>query len=381
MLSQISKIPSFNKNSFLPAILFAIAILVFYFDPTIKDKYLKMLHIAFYTLSISSILFLFYFNRSKALFSVLTLFLSYLGLNYLRARYGNGYTDSNAFHVLFILTPLNLLLFYIVPDYPFSNRQNLYFLVLLFLEISLFEKILHLEAPINFIIPLSSIGLLLFLGISVILLIHTSKNDSIINVGLFFAFLNILFAFGNNASILALTFFFPAAALTIFIALLREIYYTTFHDTLTGLFSRRSFLSDEKHFPLKYSLGIIAIDDYTNLRKVFGISAIDNLTKMITLVILENGNNMPIYRYTPDEFLIVFKGEDKNVAFKHTDQIRRSIASSEFLIKRNKPIKITVSGSVTEKKRVDSSAIETLSRARKALQKTYKFTQNVIAKA
>ena len=50
-------------------------------------------------------------------------------------------------------------------------------------------------------------------------------------------------------------------------------------------------------------------------------------------------------------------------------------------IRRKKPIKLTVSCAVSEKKRSDANSVEVLVRAHKALQKTYKFTQNVTSKA
>ena len=103
---------------------------------------------------------------------------------------------------------------------------------------------------------------------------------------------------------------------------------------------------------------------------------------MITLRLLETETEAQIYRYAEDEFVIIFRGEDKNTAFEQMEEMRRSIASAEFMLRGyKKPIKLTVSGSVSEKKRSDANAVEVLVRADKALQKAYRFTQNITSKA
>ena len=74
--------------------------------------------------------------------------------------------------------------------------------------------------------------------------------------------------------------------------------------------------------------------------------------------------------------------KNQKEAFDRVETIRRAIASSSFGIRGiNKPLKLTVSGAVTEQKRSDGSAIEVLLRADKALQKSYRFAQNITTKA
>lgn len=103
---------------------------------------------------------------------------------------------------------------------------------------------------------------------------------------------------------------------------------------------------------------------------------------MIASRITETEFENQVYRYTPDEFVIIFKKEDKNEGFDRLEKIRRAVASAEFMLgRRKKPIKLTVSCAVSEKKRSDANSVEVLVRAHKALQKTYKFTQNVTSKA
>ena len=103
---------------------------------------------------------------------------------------------------------------------------------------------------------------------------------------------------------------------------------------------------------------------------------------MITMRLQDTETENPIYRYSEDEFVIIFKNEDKKESFERLENIRRAVASAEFMLgKRQKGLKLTVSCCVSEKKRSDDNSIEVLIRTRKALQKAYQFTQNVTSKA
>ena len=79
---------------------------------------------------------------------------------------------------------------------------------------------------------------------------------------------------------------------------------------------------------------------------------------------------------------LIFKNEDKNAAYNQMEQIRRSVASAEFMLAKSpKAVKLTISGSVSEKKRSDANAMEVLSRVHKTLQKTSAFSFNITSKA
>ena len=85
-----------------------------------------------------------------------------------------------------------------------------------------------------------------------------------------------------------------------------------------------------------------------------------------------------VFRYAPDQFIVLYKKQDKKQAFNHLENIRRAIAGLSFSwSNKQKPIKLTVSCSVAEKKRSDSGAVEVLLRADKAMRKTLKFSHNV----
>ena len=157
--------------------------------------------------------------------------------------------------------------------------------------------------------------------------------------------------------------------------------YCYFKDRLTGLYSLNTYLRHSKNFPLKYSLGVICIDDYLKLLKVFGVRQTNLLIKMLVSKIKDVSMGADIYRYNDDEFILIFKNEDKKQCIEYLETIRRNIAGSEFVLNSKRVVKITISAGVSEKKRSDADVEPVLMRTREAVQRTYKFTQNMTSKA
>ena len=134
----------------------------------------------------------------------------------------------------------------------------------------------------------------------------------------------------------------------------------------------------------KYGLkaAIVCIDDYKHLAQIFKKSGIDEIVVMIAKKICELEPDAHVYRCGADEFIVIFPAAEKGASFARVDNIRRTVAASEFLLSgRKKALKLTVSCSVADKKRSDADIFEVFMRARKILQKTYKFTQNITSQA
>lgn len=374
-------------NSIIPALIFGAALLGYYLYGDITVASMLTLHYAFYTLCAAATLILVYFNQRKPVFFILTILVSYVLINHFKKLYSMDYLSSPAYLNLCFFVPLNLALFYFYPPHRLLTRHTVYWLLFILAEFTLAEKlterslVLALSLSSDFI-NLSTVSFLLFSAFCLAAFIRMTATGQIAGTGLFFSGLNIFCGFYYSASATALTIFFCATALTLCLTIGKNLYYSTFQDPLTGLASRNAYLRHSPHFPLKYSLGIVCIDNYDHLRQVFGRRGINALTQMIALRLSEAENENTVYRYSEDEFVIIFKNEDKKESFNRLENIRRTIAASEFMLgARRKPLKLTVSCCVSEKKRSDDNSFEVLIRTRKALTKAYKFTQNVTSQA
>lgn len=388
ILLQLEKIFPLLRNTTLPALLFGLSLLGFYACQPLATPNLLNLHHLFYAFALLSFLLLLYFNRSKPAFFILNLVLAYILVNLLKRQLGaDYYFSSAAYQNLCLFLPLNLGLFYALPEQKLITRRSVYLLLLIFAEYTIAEHLsrhgIHLGTSLN-LSPLSGLNTLNLLLFSIILIsqfITCSVSGKILDTSLFFATFCTCLGLYYSSSPTALSLFFSGASLIIFLATIEHIYHTTYKDELTGLSGRNAFMLHSKDFPLKYSLGILLIDDYQRLSQVFGRFGINALVKMITQRLLDAEPESQIYRYNTDEFVVLFRNEDKNHAFTRMENMRRAIACAEFMLRGyNKPIKLTVSGSVSEKKRSDANAVEVLVRAGKSLQKARRFTQNITYK-
>ncbi len=385
-LAKIEKIIPLIGNMLLPAFLFAGALISFCLEGTFSDTTTSVFHSGFYLLSFSSFLVLLYFNRGKPVFIFLLIALAYVLINFFKHVFGAEYAHSAAYISLSTLMPLNLLILYFLPAKNFFNKINIWILLAIFAQYSLAELLARHNIALG--ISAYSPDTLNFISLAafVILLLATLYNSvisgSIADYNYFFTALSVCLAFYYSDSSSGLSVFCFCAVLISLSALAQIIYNETYKDTLTGLDSRNYYIIHSKNLPFKYCVGVISIDDYDKLGINFGRRIQNILTKLIAEQIVNLEKDENIYRYDDDKFVIVYKNLDKNESFERLEIIRRAVASAQFeFSSRHKPIKLTVSAGVSEKKRSDANSFEVLTRADKAMQKIRAFSHNVTSKA
>ena len=376
------------KNIFVPAVLFALALIFFYAFENFSFITLQSLHISFYVISFAGFLTLLFFNQRKPVFYILMTVLSYILINILKNKYNQDYATTSYYISLCFFLPINLLGFYFIPDNRMLSKNNVYLLLLIFVQFSIGEFLGASNIKINLnllnghVADISILGLFLFMITIVTFLFKASKDGFIMDYALLFFSLDLMFGLLYSSNPSALTIFYSAGALTLLISIIIHIYYNTYKDALTGLPSRNSYIIASNSFPLKYSIGVVSIDGYDEMKNMFGKKDRDILIKMMVGKIIEEAGDENLYRYSNSEFIIIYKNESKKESFEHLEQIRRAIASAEFVLNnRKKSIKLTVSTCVSEKKRSDANAIEVLYRIHKTLQKANEFSHNISSQA
>ena len=387
-IGYLRQIIPLMQNSLIPALLLCAA-LVFYFalEP-MSPQLLGFLHVGFFAINLFSIALLMYFNQNRPIFYILISVLAYVLINYLKYQHGVIYYLTPDYYNLAFFTAGGLLFFYFLPKRPFFSKETIGFTLIISGAMSLAEQMSRQQIGIDFSFSrcnscgLQDFGLLLFAVAVAVMMIQASIHDEILNVAQFFATVNIMLGFYFSAQPSSFVVFFFNAALTVAIGTAYGIYYALRKDPVTGLANGNSFIAASAKFPLKYGLGIICIDDYKHLVQIFHKSGINELLVMLSKKICELEPESFLYRSGADEFVIIFPQAEKGTSFGRLDEIRRFVAASEFMLSgRKKPLKITVSCSVAEKKRSDADVFEVFIRARRILQKTYKFTQNITSKA
>ena len=381
MIPGLKQILLSVKTSYLPALILGIAALYFCGKVRFQAGEYLPFHMLFYILIVINAVFVLAVGEVKPLFHLVWITAVYLAINNLSLFYGTEALQMPEFQCFQILLPLNWLYFAMSEKDRLNDMSNFYSLCFILLELALIEnsaRFFNAESfsGIENILPYE------WAAVLVGLLLLASRDGSIKNTGVFFAYICLGIALLNKSSPAALCLFFGTAALILFITSLHSYIYTYIRDNLTGVYSRRMFaIHARKSFPLKFSIGVICLDDYTKLLRVFGLKKVNSLLKMIINKIHELDTGGTIYRYNDDEFIIVFKNEDKKQSYEYLENIRRTIAGAEFVLNRKQILKVTISAGVSEKKRSDTDVNAVLERTREVLQKAYKFAQNITSKA
>jgi len=376
------------KNSWLPAGLLLVAACLFMLFFPLPDLVQNILHITFYAATFSNIALLMFYNRNRPMFFVIIILLSYMLINYLKYFHGVIYYLTPDYANLVFLSIAGMIFFYFLPDRPLFSIDTVYFLIIVFAAVALGEFLSSAEIKIDFS-PLINFGcglqifaLVLFAIMVITMLLYASIKDQILDFNMAYASVCIMIGFYASNQPSALVLFFTTAAIILLIATCRHIFFILRKDPDTGLNNAYSFLVKAKKLPLKYGLGIICVDEYRHLLQAFRKNGINNIMAMVSKKIVSIEPDAMLFRCTPDEFVIIFPQAEKGSSYGRLDEIRRQIAASEFILPRiKKPIKITVSCSIADKKRSDANVSDVFIRAHRALQKTYKFTQNITSKA
>lgn len=380
VLGFLKKIFSTTADVYLSALIFALGVFYCCDKALSYTTEVDFFHVCFYVVLLVLSVFLFLTKKSRQSVLLLTFLGTYIALNLLKKHYGAGFNLSAEYQVISLFVAINWLIYCLLKFFKLSQVFDFYFLCLFLLEGTFIENmsvlsINNLNSSFEFFIIV--FWALLFVLYMVYVSIFPSKE----NYGEFFAFLSLGLGVFNSESAFSLSLYFCLSALILFISIVSNSVYCYFKDNLTGIYSNNSFMHHAVKFPLKYSLGIICIDDYAKLVKVFPPLQFEKLIKMAVNKIEELSSGADIYRYHDDEFILIFKNEDKKQCFEYLENIRRAIAGAEFVLNSKRVVKITISAGVSEKKRSDADFDAVLTRTRDAVQRTYKFTQNMTTMA
>lgn len=370
------------KRSFLPAMIFAGALVMFFAQSPYVAETNDFFHYLFLFLAGTLLLLLYAVNQSKPFFSILLGTICYLLINWMKQTYGADYIYQSEYLCLCFAFPLNFALFYFLPQHQLRSTRGKYIFLLLMAEIALIE---HIGSVVQYM-PATDVlwesmpfwAVVFWLMMLAPLAVDISLKNTLINTGLFYAdsslFMGIFYS--NQPS--GQTTFFGGFILILLYVTLIDLYHRRHYDYLNHVGSIRSYLTNARSkFPFKYTIALFSIDNRDKLMKVIGERKMQVLEQMIVDKIREFQHNSELYRLNESELIIVFKNEEARHVREYADNIRHEIAASEFIFTNKKSLKITISICVSEKTRKDLNATEVTDRAHNALQKSYRFNCNV----
>lgn len=371
-MNVLLKLLSSVKDSYMPAFFVLTASFFCALNTHLDGPAVLSINIMFFLCCFANIALLFWIKDFPNIFFTLILLFLYLALA--KVLQSPFVAPVILERWLMLIMPLNLFLI-------FSARQKethpFYLLCFFLAQAALVENLCLSEYAL---LPdfFTSVSKILWLALLAYLLISVSIYPSIKRSSFFFEALLIftaLFYFQYPHLFLICLFF---ALLSNLSANIYHTVYNHFRDEVTGVYSYNSFPAlDRNKFPGKYSIAFFCIDNYKKILKIFKKNLTDKLTVMVLKRITELKPEARIYRLKEDEFCLIFLGQDIRQTYDLLENMRRLIAGTEFVLKKNKILKITITPVVAEKHRNDANAAVVLERMHKNFDARYKFTQNI----
>lgn len=370
------------KSSFLPALFLLCGLLIFYAYNPYENITLTFLHYIFLLIIAVTAALIYISNRSKPLFTLLTGFVCYIIINYLKKEYAENFISSAEFQSLCFLLPPNLLLLYFLPQSKLNNRRNIYLLIFLLLQAAIIQHLCQFIKFIPYIdinVEAMPLWACVFWAIMLVpQIISASFKNTVINTGTFYADAALLMGILYSQSSSGLTAFYLSFALILLCTTILDLYNRYHYDYLEHVSSKTCYLTQANtKFPFKYTIALFTVDNRDKLLQVLGSEKLKTLEQMIVNSMINMPYEMTLYRYNDAELIMVFKNENARHAKEFADNIRHNIAASEFIFADGKNLKITISVCVSEKTRKDRNASEVTERAHNALQKSYRFNGNI----
>ena len=128
--------------------------------------------------------------------------------------------------------------------------------------------------------------------------------------------------------------FLMASSLYMGANVIRDSYNMAYRDELTGLPHRRALSELFDSLGRTYSVAMLDVDHFKKFNDAHGHDIGDQVLQMVASRIGQVGGGGKAFRYGGEEFSVVFAGMDKEDAFYHLDEVRKSIQNYEMVIRK-----------------------------------------------
>lgn len=382
------KVLLYSKTMLLPIIVIGAFLIYFFSISEFSEETYHSVHTIFMTTSIITFVWAILRQIPSIAMSVAIVFITYLIVNSTRYTYGEDYMYSAGYNIWIIVALPNILLACLLfaQNKPYKYWSG--FFIFLFAQTAIIEKLQNQSIDADSYFFYKHIGMLNYpaLGAAIIciatLLFYQIMRGKILNSAGLFISVAVVSGLYFSDNLFAFSLFFLAAVLIALLSSFYYAYYVLYRDEELNIANVRSFFRDaERKYPLKYSIALMYIDDYSRLVKRFGKTKTLILKKMFLAQIRKANRKVKIYNYKNDALILAFLNSNSAETFNEAENIRRILAKSIFVFNENNHLQLTVSQCVSEKKRSDADATVVLSRAEDNLRKACKFTHNITVKA
>jgi diguanylate cyclase (GGDEF)-like protein len=345
------------------------------------------------------------FNRSRLVFSIALLALT----EYLLLKGVDNPRDRVLFLALTFLLPINLALVALLPERGTLTAAGLLRWVLLgvqalavvFIAQAFPDKALKfltthiVPARWTAWTPIQQPTIIAFIGIVVLLILAWLREPQSPVRGYFYAFLAVFAALSWPAAGPGQEIWLGTSALILVIAVVEASYMMAYRDGLTELPGRRALNEALPRLSGQFSVAMVDVDHFKRFNDTYGHDAGDHVLRLVAARLAQAPGGGTAYRYGGEEFALVFPGKGQDECLPHLEELRETVATSRFTMRRRfrprvKPkndkgrksrqaIMITVSIGVAERNHRHASPDQVVQAADKALYRAKEAGRNRVS--
>ena len=148
--------------------------------------------------------------------------------------------------------------------------------------------------------------------------------------GFFWIAVALLFALGGGPGSVESTVFLTMAALILVVNVLEKSYALSLHDNVTHLPARRAMRREIRRAGFSYALALVSVDHFKTLHDRYGRDASDRVVKKIAKDLRRVGRHARVFRYSGENFALVFPGKGRNEVLGDLEDLRADIEDFRF---------------------------------------------------
>ena len=345
------------------------------------------------------------FNRSRLIFAIALLALT----EYVLVQPIETPHDRVLFHAMTFLLPVNLALVALLPERGTLTAAGLLRWVMLAIQVLIVAFIAKSfpDKALDFLsahllprrltawTPLRQPALICFLAIEVLLWLAWWREPQSPVRGYVYALMAAFAGLSWPAAGPGQEIWLATAGLVLVVAVIEASYMMAYRDGLTELPSRRALNEALPRLSGQFSVAMVDVDHFKRFNDTYGHDAGDHVLRLVAARLAQAPGGGTAYRYGGEEFALVFPGKSQDQCVPHLEELRETIETSKFTMRRRfrpriKPktdkgrksrqaIMITVSIGVAERDHRNASPEQVVQAADKALYRAKEAGRNRVS--
>jgi diguanylate cyclase (GGDEF)-like protein len=279
-----------------------------------------------------------WFNRGRALLSLLTLLAAYAG--WMIALDAGAFAARATFTAIAVFVPLNLLLVLLVPERGVFHFRSYRWVLLVTVEVlatawiasaghspmsgtfwqTMLNHWLIRPAPTPFV------GRLLLAAALSVAIARVWERPHATDIGIGGTLVAFFIACQWPGIPGVMPAFMAAAGAMLLVSVLQESHRMAFRDELTGLPSRRALEEQLVALGPVYTIAMVDVDHFKKFNDTHGHDIGDQVLRMVATRLADVGGGGTAFRYGGEEFSVLFPDIAIGEALPHLEALRDNIA-------------------------------------------------------